>query len=221
MKIHFSTLVTVLFLISVAYSFAIWKEEHIIHADHEAHRDHIARNIIIGTTIRVCSRGYDNATAAAVNIINSSLYKAKKGTYYTNAPVYEFRPWSECQHPANTAEPKDRILDVIVVDTASSDKTNWCSSGAPACVKRMHIQQSSAPYYSYTGQMRISIMSDRMYPTSVDVESDPLHPALIRTVTHELLHPLGFIDLYEVTRREYLARNVLLRLWIVGKAKLI
>lgn len=179
-------------------------------ADHSSLFGIVARNLILGDPITVCS-DYPNATQTAIGVINSALYI--RGDY-TEKPVLEFKsashPLTAC--PQEKIDPEtgisydDRIASIVILATKylrmEIDGVNYnCGIGLLACtpVYRSEIQNRDENKYTFVNRVPILIKTEQTDPKSVAFPkstdflsaSNTLFEGLVTVIAHELGHVLG------------------------------
>ena len=148
---------------------------------------HIARNIIEGQAIAVCTEDLPNAVRAAVTIWNDGL----RGRAYIASTSSVFKTSASCQET-----PADNDIDYIeVVSRSPGDDDFFCRDSDQACF--LWPTRSGPPYFTYTGRA-VVIINELYLPKTHDRPIDgnhvPGYQPLVRTTTHELGHAPGFGD---------------------------
>lgn len=183
-------------------------------------RDHIARNIVIGEPIRVCTQ-YPNATQDAADKWRDGL----RGAGYISATTVPFEVVSTGTNfasiigacPPHSGKPDKndsfrtvKVKSVIILEGDHDDEpspdadensedflvNDFCANTeAYACVKDMSSHKSNAPFYSFFGRMRI-MMSDAERPVLYDTyhnSADSDEQKKYRLLTRTITHELGHI----------------------------
>ena len=183
-------------------------------------RDHVARNIIVGEPIKVCTE-YPNATQAAIDLWHTalgnagyigtatSLFYVERPTGYdalTRAGKYQ-RLVADCPRttttdhtPANRVNMKiSSVLVLSEVGLLGEDHRKPCP--AAGCVREWARQVSGPPYYTYLDRALISVGSPEFQSAhenpNADVRgtsrlSQQQFDGLTKVIAHEFGHILGF-----------------------------
>ena len=149
--------------------------------------EHIARNTVEGEAIPVCTNDYPNAVAAWNEGLRN---KAPQPYIAPGASVFEVT--ASC----GTAPSTGRIDHIEVVALPVGDNNLFCPTFNGCSVWPV---RSGAPLYTYQGPALI-IINETLRPKMYDMLKDAvipgvLHPdylAILRTMTHEIGHTLGF-----------------------------
>ena len=142
---------------------------------------HIARNIIVGRSVRVCSFDYRNAVAEAVSGWNADL------------SINAFRSGTLCiTNPAATD------IEFVKVESRRPDDNDfYCRDIAAACF--LIPPRTRSPHKSYAGKLLV-IMNEQLREKANDAHNTHgdanhgLYETSVRTVAHELGHVLGLGD---------------------------
>ena len=135
----------------------------------------IARNLVIGETIKVCSTDYPESTKLAILRWQSALGKS----------AFEFS--DNCA--TDLSDRRSGVASVLVY----SDKEHSVScddldgTRSQACAS--HEDVSGHPLYTYFGQAKVHMDPE-------DFPREDRSERLIRTIAHELGHVLGLDDYY-------------------------
>ena len=174
---------------------------------------HIARNVIIGSSIVVCTE-YPNATTAATKMWNDQLRSGPSGGQpYIESMASVFTLPSASSPCPTTSNSMDKIDYVNVYGAFGGDDA--CGEADPACAYRdedflcgvyyggdrrgrphvacfLSTPRSGAPLYTYTGKQTVILnISDYPFVNDGYRVSSFAYKRLRHTVAHELGHVLG------------------------------
>ena len=145
----------------------------------------IARNLIVGEAIKVCSTDYPESTKQAIPRWNSFL----------GITAFEFS--TNC---AAISSEKSGVASVLVFsdDKHSDSCDDPDGKRSLACVRFGNVVGD--PWYTYYQQTKVHIDPED-FPH--DHDDDDTNGTLVRTIAHELGHVLGLDDYYCERRLSY------------------
>lgn len=145
-------------------------------------REFIARNVIIGEAIRVCTDDLPNSTADAITEINDALLSEGVAVRFN-----VFRKGAEC--PPSVPPATDRVDYVNVIAMAESQQ-RCVSADAVACLKRDRLLDYNHTLQTYKDELDIFVHHD------FAEKDDDNDLELSSILVHEFLHVLGVPDEY-------------------------
>ena len=151
---------------------------------------HIARNVILAQSIRVCTLNVPNTTAIAIDEVNTAL----KDSGFVNFNVFTLVPTppGATRSPCRLTGVKDRVdyVQVTMFTLNPCDRTT-----ANGCVV-LERRQSGDHLQTHFGDLEVKLNGLR-HDNDADDNSDL---QLARTIAHELFHLLGMEDEYRFER---------------------
>ena len=145
---------------------------------------HVARNIIVGRSIQVCTSDYFNAVSEAVDGWNADL----------NNNNNAFRRSALCIGDSAATD-----IEYVKVESRHPDDNDfYCGENYHSACFMMPPRTLTA-HRTFTGKLLV-IVNERLRPTAHDnshASTDPNHDRYkrsVRTIAHELGHVLGLGD---------------------------
>ncbi len=155
-------------------------------------KEHIARNIIVGQAISVCTSDYRTSTSEAIDMWNNTL--GATGEALLRHPNSAFVRLDNCP-----VTPKPTNISYVGIDSRNpSGDEYFCARIVTACL--LIPPRSQTPHHTYTGALQILVNAERFPP---DTDGNKDHPDadeaskyrfLRLTMAHELGHVLGLGD---------------------------
>ena len=149
---------------------------------------HIARNVIVGNAIAVCTPDYPNAVAQAVSGWNADLKNHTPSLLATDK--HAFATPATC-----IGNPRATDIEYVKVESRRPDDNDfYCRNVAAACFLRP--PRTRTVHQTYTGKLLV-IMNERLRPSNHDTINDLRdlnYKRIVRTIAHELGHVLGLGD---------------------------
>ena len=174
---------------------------------------HIARNVIIGEPIVVCTesgqRGYSNATAGAVAMWNDALRRGPpRGAPYIEPTTTVFQVGSACPSGAPSGDKIDYVnvygayggtLDCNAGGCPPRDVLFLCTNVSDSNILGCFLSnpRSGAPLYTFVGKQTVILntffhrFADDGHDGSTNVVEQQRYDHTLHTMAHELGHALG------------------------------
>ena len=182
-------------MLAVLAGLIIDPSAHVVDADTDVDEsvnfidmEHIARNIIVGETITVCTADYPNTTEAAAEMWNSNLNNDERAFIASDENVFAVADLC----PGRTDHDQIAYVEIDSRDPEGNDF--FCPRDDDlGCF--LVPPRSGQPHHTYTGRLLVIMNGEKHPPGHDDLAEDALeYKELRRTVAHELGHTLGLGD---------------------------